>query len=257
MLQEISKGGINMLNVICSRAWTLRTGVFAACLIVLTACGSSASTAVEAPAADPPSSAEVAEPETADEQTTADAPATTEPTETTAAPVADEEEIDEPDPADRGEGASTDDGISCIEGDWTITEAELSGYFAALGDQSGVPMSSTGTARLRFIDSQFTYDAVFQLQMDLGDETAIANSDGVAVGSYAVEDGVISTELEANSIDVVVNVGGFELSAGELGNDFLTAFPVNDARFSCDGPTIYFQSGASSEHPIQLTPFEG
>ena len=242
-----------MLNITCSRARTLRTGVFAACLIVMTACGSSASTTVETPVTNPPSVAEeVAEPESADEPETADAPATTEPTEptdTTAAPAPDEVEADEPDPADGG--------VSCIEGDWTITEGQLSGYFAALGEQSGVPMSATGTARLRFIDSQFTYDAVFQLQMDLGDETATANSDGVVVGSYTVEDGVISTELEANSIDVVVNVGGFELSAGELGNDFLTAFPVNDARFSCDGPTIYFQSGASSEHPIQLTPFEG
>lgn len=210
--------------------------------IAVAGCAGSTSTTLEPRLEDaaPPSSAVASIVDTPTSAlVTTEAPTTVE---STVAPAAD---------------SSINDGESCIEGDWTISEEQLDGYYAELGAVSGVPMSTTGTTRIRFIDSQFVYDAVFDLEMDLDGQRATAKSDGVATGSYVVEDGVISTELAANSISIVVNVAGFEIDAGGLGNDLLTSFPINDAAFNCDGPTIFFDTGGAEPHPIELARYEG
>ncbi len=154
------------------------------------------------------------------------------------------------------EDADGDDG-SCIEGDWTVTAEELQGYYGALGEASGVPMTVEGTAQIRFLDLQYVYDGAFELSMDVGGQVAVASADGVATGSYVIEDGIISTERGASDLDIIVKVGGMEIDAGEFGNDLLTSFPVNDAPFDCDGPTIYFDTGGPERFPVKLTPFEG
>lgn len=231
--------------------------LYAALIIAASACGGGTTTAAEDPAADADttSSTVASVPETV-----TSAPDTTEaPSTDDGAETPPDEETDDGssggDSDDDGEG--DDDDGSCIEGDWTISEEELNSYYSELGAVSGVPMSATGTARIRFIDLQFVYDAVFELEMDLAGEITTASGDGVATGSYVFEDGVISTELGANSLSIVVNVGGFEIDAGEFGNDLLTSFPINDAPYSCDGPTIYFKTGVTTQHPIVLTPYEG
>lgn len=228
---------------------SLVAGKFTFCvalIIAMAACDGSTTTATESPTVDSSAATSTAAP--VGEAATS-APETTEVPVVTdgEAPV---EETDEP-PSDGDIG----DG-SCIEGDWTVTEEQLNGYYAALGAATGVPMSASGEARLRFIDLQFAYDAVFDLEMDLGGEVATARSDGVAIGSYVFEDGIISTELAANSIEVLVNVGGFEIDAGEFGNDLLSSFPINDSAYNCDGPTIFFETSAAP-HPVELTPYEG
>ncbi len=152
-------------------------------------------------------------------------------------------------------GDDADDG-SCIEGDWTVSEEELAGYYEALGASVGIPMTTTGTARIRFIDLQFAYDATFELQMDVEGMSATGTADGVATGTYVIADGIVSTELAANSLDIVVNVGGIEIDGSDLGSDLLAASPINDAPYSCDGPTIYFQTNGEP-HPIKLIPYEG
>ncbi len=226
-------------------------------IVAASACGGSTITAEDAPPADADttSSTLASAPET---PTTA--AATTE-----AAPIDDgadatAEEVTED--GSTGEGDDSEDGEdeddgSCIEGDWTISQEELNSYYTELGAVSGVPMSATGTTRLRFIDFQYVYDAVFELEMDLNGQIATAYSDGVASGSYVFEDGIISTERGASSLSIVVNVGGFEIDAGEFGNDLLTSFPINDAPYSCDGPTVFFDTGVGTQHPVVLTPYEG
>lgn len=229
-----------------------QTGITALCavfIMVITACGGSTVTADETatPDADTTSTTVVSVPDSVTSAPeTADTPSPTEPTPTEPTPTTDA--------ADDGRGR--DDG-SCIEGDWTVSEEELSGYYAELGEVSGVQMSASGTARIRFIDSQYVYDAAFDIEMDLEGMPTTAHSDGVATGSYIFEDGIISTEHGASSVSVVVNVGGFEIDASDLGNDLLSSIPINDAPYSCDGPTIFFDSGGPEPHPIKLIPYQG
>ncbi len=221
-------------------------------LVALTACGDDDSAAVD-PSTSLPS-------ETTAVPTTA-VPTTAVPTtEPSSDPSDDSTEFGGSEGGDSSVSGDEDsDGSdgSCIEGDWTVSSEELQGYDAALGEASGVPMTVDGTARIRFIDLQYVYDAVFELRIDIAGQVAVANADGVATGSYVIEDGIISTELGANNLDIVVNVGGMEIDAGDLGNDLLSSFPVNDAPFDCDGPTIYFDTGGPDKHPIRLTPYEG
>ncbi|MEZ5225951.1 MAG: hypothetical protein R2710_04565 [Acidimicrobiales bacterium] len=115
---------------------------------------------------------------------------------------------DSDDATDTGAATGADDG-SCLEGEWDITEDELAAYYAALGEASGVPMTATGSARFEFLDQHFVYNAVFELEMDLSGQIANAEADGVAEGSYEASDGVITTELESNSMNITVNVGGW------------------------------------------------
>lgn len=145
----------------------------------------------------------------------------------------------------------------CIEGDWVVSSEELAKYYSAVGQATGVPMSGTGSARIRFIDFQFVYDAQFELEMDVDGQVAMAKADGTVTGSYVIDGGIMSTETGANNLDIMVKVGGFEIDAGEFGNELLSSFPINDAPFSCDGPTIYFQTGGPDLHPVTLKPYDG
>lgn len=231
--------------------WAYAAALSTAFIIAMAGCGSSTITADEAAAADADaaSSTVVSVPETVTSAAdTTEAPASDDGTE---APP--DEETDD---GSSGGGDGDDDG-SCIEGDWTVSEEELNSYYSELGAATGVPMRATGTARIRFIDLQFVYDAVFELEMDIEGQPTVANADGVATGSYVFQDGIISTELAANSLSIVVNVGGFEIDAGEFGNDLLTSFPINDAPYNCDGPTIFFETGGAERHPVVLTPYVG
>lgn len=237
----------------------------AAISVAASACGSGTITAETAPVDDETSSTEFAETETPTiSEPTTEAPSAGEgrtmtDDETDAVPASDDGgAADSPGEAGSaaGSGGGDDDG-SCIEGDWSISDEELDGYYAALGAASGVPMSAKGSTQIRFMDFQFVYDAVFELEMDIEGLPTVADANGVATGSYIVADGIISTEVLANSLSIIVDVGGFEIDAGEFGNDLLTSFPINDTPYSCDGPTIFFKTSDTERHPVVLTPYEG
>ena len=163
-----------------------------------------------------------------------------------------------PPPAPEPEPAGTDG--ACLVGDWKVTDAELNSYYAALatgtGAETGLTLSTTGEVLMSFTETSYEYIGDFDLTLSVGGVDGTGEATGSVDGTWVAEDGIILTELGSSDLNIVVTVSGVTIDGSDMGNGLVQANPLNNAPFSCDGPTLMFQSGPddTTRHPVLLTP---
>jgi hypothetical protein len=81
-------------------------------------------------------------------------------------------------------------------------------------------------------------------------------STGTVNGSWAATDGVLQSETISRDLGIIVEGSGGTFDGSEIGNGALQADPLANTPYSCDGPTLMFQAGATTDvrHPVVLTP---
>jgi hypothetical protein len=162
------------------------------------------------------------------------------------------------DPAPEPEPAGTDG--ACLVGDWKVTDAELNSYYGALaagsGAETGLSLSTTGEVLMSFTETSYKYIGDFDLTLSVGGVDGAGEATGSVDGTWVAEDGIILTELGSSDLNIVVTVSGVKIDSSDFGNGLVQANPLNNAPFSCDGPTLMFQSGSddTTRHPVLLTP---
>jgi hypothetical protein len=229
--------------------WTRIASVCAALGFTLAACGGGG---------DEPSSGDQLPDDTA---TTTITTTTTVSTTTTSPPpvvvVAAEPEAD-PDTAPEPEPPGTDG--ACLVGDWKVADAELNSYYEALaagtGPETGLSLSTTGEVLMSFTETSYEYIGDFDLMLSVGGVDGTGEATGSVDGTWVAEDGIILTELGSSDLNIVVTVSGVTIDGSDFGNGLVQANPLNNAPFTCDGPTLMFQSGPddTTRHPVLLTP---
>ncbi len=218
--------------------------------ITLAACGSDDSATTAAPSDDTTTSSSstttVAAESVPDTTTPEPAP------ETAPAPVTAPETAPAPEPEPVG--------ADCLIGDWKITDGELNSYYDALTasvDAAGsFSMDTTGEVLLSFTETTYEYVGDFDLTLTVAGQSGTGAASGTVDGAWTAEDGVLQTELGSSNLNIIVTVAGQTFDGSDLGNGFVQSDPLNNAPYSCDGPTIMFQAGVTEDvrHPLVLTP---
>ena len=149
---------------------------------------------------------------------------------------------------------------ACLVGDWKITDAELNSYNDVLSAQAAagadLSIDTTGEVLLSFTETDYRYVGNFELELRVGGQSGTGDATGSVDGTWAAADGIITAELGTSDLNIVVTVSGVTVDGSDMGNGILQANPINNAPFSCDGPTLMFQAGADDavRHPVLLTP---
>jgi len=152
-----------------------------------------------------------------------------------------------------------DGGADCLVGEWVITEDEMNAFYDTIESQSGAPFDITivGQTGLDLAADTYLYDANFTLAIDVAGMTGEGESTGTVSGTYTTEDGIIHTTLGSSDLNVTVRMGGQTIDGSTMANGLLNSVPINEAPYSCDGPTpvIMFQTADDGvRHPVTLTP---
>lgn len=150
---------------------------------------------------------------------------------------------------------------ACLVGDWVITNAEMNSYYDALAasvSTAGADLSFDvlGEVALSFTDSDYLYVSDFDIDVDIAGQGGTGVATGTVDGTWTTDDGIIQTELGSSNLNIVITVAGQTIDGSSMGNGLIQSDPINNAPYSCDGPTLMFQSGASADvrHPVVLTP---
>jgi hypothetical protein len=135
----------------------------------------------------------------------------------------------------------------------------------AYDDASEANLASSGPAPIFDIEGDvllaltptgYVYTADFDLTLDLVGQTGTGVASRTAIVTWTATDGTITTEAGSSGLDVVVIVAGLTLSGSDLADGLLNSLLINNAPFSCDGPTVSFQAGEleTTRHDVTLTP---
>ena len=137
----------------------------------------------------------------------------------------------------------------------------MNSYYNALAAESSgsgaeLSIDTTGEVLLSFTDTAYEYIAAFDLTVSVAGQTGTGVASGTVDGSWTAEGDVLETDLVSSNLSIIVTVSGITIDGSDLGNGILQADPINNAPYSCDGPTLQFQAGATSDirHPVVLTP---
>lgn len=133
----------------------------------------------------------------------------------------------------------------------------MNGFYDVVGSASDSPLAIhvTGYVALNLTENTYEYLPAFSLV--LGDNLGEGDASGSITGSYAAEDGVITTSLEVPNLVLDIRVGGNSIDGSSLGNNILSSAPINGATYHCEGttPVIDFQTGAGNPtYPVTLRP---
>ncbi len=169
-------------------------------------------------------------------------------------------ETDSPEGSTEPDESNTDDeaesGGECIVGDWVIDQAEMQGYYNALAANAGgldMTFAIDGQTLMSFTDDgTLTYVPAFTLQLETGGIAGDGIAGGQLTGTYALEDGLITTEITDNGLTIEVTVSGITMTEAEFGDAF-SSIPIASAPYHCtdEGPVIEFQTGGPA-HLVQL-----
>lgn len=165
----------------------------------------------------------------------------------TADPATDDEAVTE-------EALTTTSGGACLVGDWVISESELQGFYDAVGAESDLAITVTGTTSLDFTETTYEYLPAFGIAMDISGTEATGDVTGSVRGDYTVEDGVITTVNDVSDISLQIVAMGVPMDASAIGNEIISSHPINAVSYHCeDGEPVIDFITASSTHPVRLT----
>ncbi len=136
---------------------------------------------------------------------------------------------------------SSDD---CLVGTWLWTSEELQRFWDVIESQSQpatgehVDFTSDGEITLEIrADGTFTYSVDYSVTIGVAGVGATNSLAGDLSGSYAVEEGTITTENVENTIDITSSVPGVDPST--LGDQLLIEDnPINESPFHCEGENL-------------------
>lgn len=149
------------------------------------------------------------------------------------------------------------DPITCVIGNWTISEAEMQRYYDQVSSGvDGTTFTVNGTTGLVFGDTDYAYLPSFSLDLDVSGSPATATIHGSITGDYVVDGGEITTNNDDNIISMIVDVGGFTMDGTELAQEMLSANPVSSAPYECrPGPELIISMETGyGRVPITLVP---
>ena len=174
------------------------------------------------------------------------------------------ETVEPDEPLESGEAGD------CLVGDWVITNAEMNAYYSALAANAGDGMVSftvpTGQVFLTFTPDTYQYSSDFEIVVSVSGIDGTGTSTGTVSGTWEGSDGVVTTTLGESNLDVEITVagqvidlfgGGGSADGSGTVNSILESAPINDAPYSCAGPTPtieFLAGGAGQRHTVTLTP---
>lgn len=181
------------------------------------------------------------------------------------APVADDAAVAEDEPAEEdtttdADAAAGDGG--CLVGSWVITGDTMNGYYDALEstpEMAGgdVDFTITGDTALEFRpDGTYTYRPDFALAMVVGDMSGDGAASGELSGDYVIEDGIVTTTVTDDAIEMTITVAGITMSSSDIGMDIESIAPISSAPVDCSGetPTLGFEVSEGTRVPVVLSP---
>ena len=149
-------------------------------------------------------------------------------------------------------------GEDCLVGEWVVTQDEMNAFYDAVeANVDGVTFEIIGEAGLTFTETQYVWGPDFDLTLTVAGLEGNGVAGGSISGTYTTADGVITTTLESSEMTMQISMGGTVMDASDIGNDFMTSVPINDAPYSCETgvPVIDFETGdGTPRHPVTLIP---
>ena len=168
--------------------------------------------------------------------------------------------VDEPgDASSGGFGGGGDDEIdpvTCVLGDWTISEFQMQLFYDAFARDVPITYNVRGSTDVTFGDTDYEYRPFFVLEFDLDGVLGSATLNGSIAGDYVVDEGVITTNNDDNTVFSQVEVDGVIIDGSDLAGDLLAASPLNSAPYECrPGPQLIIDMDTGSGRvPILLEP---
>ncbi len=156
-----------------------------------------------------------------------------------------------------GGGEDEIDPITCVLGDWTISEFQMQLFYDAFArDVSEITYNVRGSTEVTFGDTDYEYRPFYVLEFDVGGVPVSVGLNGSISGDYVVADSVISTNNDDNMVIAEANVDGAIIDGSDLAADLLAASPFNSAPYECrPGPQLFiYMDTGSSRVPILLEP---
>ncbi len=159
------------------------------------------------------------------------------------------------DESEDGEG----DG-SCLVGNWVLTEEAMNRYYNAVeaDGAEGLNFTVTGGSGVSFReDGSYSYTPAFELALDVQGIAGVGVVGGLLSGEYEIIDGVVTTTVITDSVDISVNISGITMTADDLGMSVDTLAPISSAPVDCSGenPALLFLTGAGGGRvPVELQP---
>ncbi len=147
---------------------------------------------------------------------------------------------------------------ACLIGDWLITEAEMQSFYDAVsGSTEGLQLTIDGDTGLSFTADSFTYTPDFTLRLDIAGVAGEGVTTGSLSGGWSAADGVVTTTVGSNDIDVQVSIAGTEVDASDSVGSIIASDPINQAPFDCSvpaAPVLQFDTGTDARVPLTLSP---
>lgn len=146
----------------------------------------------------------------------------------------------------------------CLVGDWVIAQSEMQKFYDAVsGSTEGLSLTIEGDTGLSFTTDTFTYTPDFTLVLEIAGVAGEGVTTGSLSGGWTAADGIVTTTVGANDIDVQVSIAGTEVDASDSVGGIIASDPINQAPFDCSdpaAPVLQFDTGTESRVPLALSP---
>ena len=155
-----------------------------------------------------------------------------------------------------GGGEDEIDPVACVIGNWVISEFQMQLFYDAFARDVPITYNVRGSTDVTFGDTDYQYRPFFVLEFDLDGVLGSATLNGSITGDYVVDEGVITTNNDDNTVFSQVEVDGVTIDGSDLATDLLAASPINSAPYECrPGPQLIIDMDTGSGRvPILLEP---
>ena len=147
---------------------------------------------------------------------------------------------------------------ACLIGDWLITQEEMQKFYDAVsGSTEGLALTVEGDTGLSFTADTFTYTPDFTLRLEIAGVAGEGLTTGSLGGGWSAADGIVTTTVGSNDINVQVTIAGAEVDASDSVGSIIASDPINQAPFDCSdpaAPVLNFDTGTEARVPLTLSP---
>lgn len=158
------------------------------------------------------------------------------------------------------ESAPRGEALDCLQGTWSVAEADLTSYYGQMSAEAGITILPTGSAELAFDSDamRYGYSADYDLGMDLEGADAFMSIGGVLGGEFDLDEAgeTILFTATGEQLTTVLEINGVVVPQDVLDDSIDSAMatdPFRDGSFACteETLTLAFTTGRG-EVPLEL-----